>query len=112
MDRSAEYDTEWLLRAYRGEIDTDAGANAAAVARATPDLLARWPAAVEALAEGDRRRLGDDRRFAPVEFGPPPVDVDAAATEAFDRLVGDNGDRQGQGEGQGHVAPAPGRTHR
>jgi hypothetical protein len=76
-----------LLAQLRGDLTDDAAAYMAAVARAAPELLARYPAAREALAEGDRRWPDDARRFAPVQLGPDPVDADPAVAAMLDQLM-------------------------
>jgi putative DNA primase/helicase len=93
-DQPSDYDKAWLLKAYRGDIDTDDAARQCAILRALPEMLDRWPEAREALEAGDFAHPDDKRRFAPIDFGPPPdepYEVDHDAQAAFDALVASNG---------------------
>jgi hypothetical protein len=81
-DQTAE--RAWLLAAYRGENDSEAGLRAVRLARWSPETLRNDPEAVAALAEGDQRQPNDPGRWPD---GPPPwkpeVDVDPEATALF-----------------------------
>jgi hypothetical protein len=80
-------DRTWMLRAARGEIDTDAAFDTVRAMRLGTGLAERDPELAAALASGDARFPDDARRW-PAEDRPswqPDIDVDPATMDAFER---------------------------
>lgn len=83
----AQRDREWLLKAARGDIATNAAIRQVQIMRArlkAGELDAELAAALE---EGDARYPGDAERFVDIRVGPERVETDPATTEEFERII-------------------------
>src|SRR5690606_1616877 len=83
----AQRDREWLLKAARGDIATNAAIRQVQIMRARLKAGELDPELAAALEEGDARYPGDAERFVELRIGPDPVETDPATTEAFERII-------------------------
>lgn len=78
-------DHRWLIRCYRGDIQTPEAFSAIAVARAAPELLDNDM--TNAILDGDALYPDDPRRYTIVDIGPPPIDHDPTTTALVDKVI-------------------------